>query len=123
MYLAREHMDDDMLFFHGDFHTPLTPETAGDLAPCLEMVRLGPSAVNHQPWRLVKVDNALHFYLKRSKGYSSEGRPDMQMVDMGIALCHFELMAKEKNISGHITRKEPVIDKGELIYVFSWVRE
>ncbi len=110
----------ESLFFDGDFHTPLTQEKAGDLAPCLEMVRLGPSAVNHQPWRVVKVDNALHFYLKRSKGYSSEGRPDMQMVDMGIALCHFHLAAKEQGLNVEFSLVDPQLSH-EAEYVASFL--
>ena len=108
------------LFFHGDFQTPLTREAAGDLAPCLEMVRLGPSAVNHQPWRVVKADNSLHFYLKRSKGYSSEGRPDMQMVDMGIALCHFHLAAKEQGLQVEFSLSDPQLS-AEMEYVASFL--
>ena len=53
------------------------------------MVRLAPSAVNKQPWRVVADSKGFHFYLQRSKGFNREGRPDMQQVDMGIALCHF----------------------------------
>ena len=97
----------ESLFFDGDFQTPLTEAKAGALAHPLEMVRLAPSAVNHQPWRVVKVDNTLHFYLKRTLGYSSEGRPDMQMVDMGIALCHFHLSAKEKGLQTEFLISDP----------------
>ncbi len=82
------------LFFDGAFDTPLTKEKAESLAIPLEMIRLAPSAVNKQPWRVVVVDNTVHFYLKRSKGFSKEGKLDMQMIDMGIALCHFALAAR-----------------------------
>ncbi|MBQ3103945.1 MAG: nitroreductase family protein [Oscillospiraceae bacterium] len=109
------------LFFDGDFDTPLTPEKAGGLAESLEMVRLAPSAVNHQPWRIVKAGSALHFYLKRSKGYSSEGRPDMQMVDMGIALCHFHLSAMESGLHVEFTQADPGLEShgGEYIASFT----
>lgn len=86
------------LFFDGEFGTPLTEERAGDLAQPLEMVRRSPSAVNKQPWRVVVTDNAVHFYLKRSKGFAHGSTLDMQKIDMGIALCHFALTAKEVNI-------------------------
>lgn len=59
------------------------------------MARLAPSAVNKQPWRIVVADNKAHFYLKRSKGFGHEGKLDMQMIDMGIALCHFALTEKK----------------------------
>ena len=35
-----------------------------------------------------------HFYEKHSRGYSADGW-DIQKIDMGIALCHFEMAAKE----------------------------
>ncbi len=109
------------LFFLNDFQTPLTREAAGDLAEVLEMVRLGPSAVNNQPWRIVKAEGALHFYLKRSKGYSSEGRPDMQMVDMGIALCHFHLAARECGLTVEFSQADPQIPSCGGEYVASFL--
>lgn len=110
----------ETLFFEKDFSHPLSQQTAGEYADCLEAVRLAPSAKNAQPWRVVKDGDSFHFYEKRDFGGLKH---DIQRLDVGIALCHFELMAKEKNISGHITRNEPGIDKGELIYVFSWVKD
>jgi len=41
------------LFFAGGFSQPLEPGAAGDWAEPLEMVRIGPSASNKQPWRVV----------------------------------------------------------------------
>lgn len=59
----------------------------------LEAVRLAPSAVNKQPWRIIHDRDGFHFFLKRSL-QAGEGS-DMQKVDMGIALCHFLLSLKE----------------------------
>ena len=61
------------------------------------MVRLAPSAVNRQPWRILVDQNCVHFYLKRTKGFNG-GKIDMQKIDMGIALCHFDLMCEELGI-------------------------
>lgn len=105
---AEERMAFEELFFDGSFAVPLTQEKAGKLFPCLEMVRLAPSAVNKQPWRIVVTDNAAHFYLKRSKGFSS-GVIDMQKIDMGIALCHFDLSARENGLVPHFVQAEPAI--------------
>ena len=80
------------LFFDGDFQTPLT-ECAPEIREALEMVRLAPSAVNMQPWRIVREEDRFHFYLKRNKGYAG-GSSDLQKVDMGIALCHFLCMTE-----------------------------
>ncbi|MBQ4649605.1 MAG: nitroreductase [Firmicutes bacterium] len=51
---ADERLPFGELFFDGDFTVPLTAENAGNLAFPLEMVRLAPSALNKQPWRVVK---------------------------------------------------------------------
>lgn len=94
------------LFFDEDHLNPLSPESAGDYAFCLEMVRLAPSATNRQPWRVVRDGLGFHFFLKRTPGYKSlPGAPDMQRIDMGIALCHFELAAEARGLSGSFSRE------------------
>lgn len=92
---ADSRMKFDELFFDGSFDVPLTESKAGDLAEAFEAVRLAPSAVNKQPWRAVLREDNVHFYEMRSKGYVSADGWDIQKIDMGIALCHFELAAKE----------------------------
>lgn len=112
------------LFFKNDFHNPLTKEEARELAFPLEMVRLGPSASNKQPWRILVSDNACHFYEYKEPGYSERFSYDIQRVDMGIAAAHFDLSVKEKGIKGHfVTAGEPKIELPEnMEYAFSWVR-
>lgn len=85
---ADERQNAETLFFDGAFGVPLREENEA-VKTALEMVRLAPSAVNRQPWRVVRVGRAYHFYLKHSKGYVGEATGDLQKVDMGIALCHF----------------------------------
>ena len=104
---ADERLPFEALFFDGTTATPLSAQQAGDLALPLEMVRLAPSAVNKQPWRVIIKDGAAHFYCKRSKGFSSGGTLDMQMIDMGIALCHFELAAKECGLKAAFVQADP----------------
>jgi nitroreductase len=53
------------LFYQNDFSTPLTKESADPYTEALEMVRMSPSAVNHQPWRIVRQANQFHFYIFR----------------------------------------------------------
>ncbi len=100
------------LFFEGDFAHPLTPEGAGPYAEALEMVRLGPSASNKQPWRLVRLGGRWHFYLQRTPGYpprAAEGlvERDLQRVDMGIAMAHFALTLAEAGLRGTWLRADP----------------
>lgn len=110
------------LFFDGSFSVPLTRENAGDYAFALDMVQLAPSAANKQPWRIVRDGDCFHFYEKKSYPPSSH---DIQRLDVGIAGCHFELAAKEKNLKGAIKKlDEPGIPSSDgLIYVFSWIAE
>ena len=90
----------DALFFDGGFETPLPHARAEDYGETLEMVRLAPSASNKQPWRIVRDAGAWHFYLERTAGYGRLFPVDLQRVDMGIAMCHFALTAREAGLGG-----------------------
>lgn len=111
------------LFFEEDFSHPLTQAAAGEYAFPLEMLRLAPSAVNKQPWRVVKSNGAYHFYKTHSEKESKLGI-DIQRTDVGIAACHFHLAAQERNLTGHFTRlQQPFLQAQEVDYLFSWVKE
>jgi nitroreductase len=103
---AADRLSWDRLFFAGDFGTPLTAEAAGAYALPLEMVRIGPSASNKQPWRIVKDACRWHFFLQRTPGYRESflarmlGVADMQRVDLGIAMAHFQLSAENEGLNG-----------------------
>ena len=96
----------DELFFDGGFGTVLAPENAGGYATPLEMVRRAPSASNRQPWRVVRRGRSWHFFIRRTPGYPPPfsrkffGVEDLQRVDSGIAMCHFELAAREHGLAG-----------------------
>jgi hypothetical protein len=118
----------EKLFFDQAWGNPLAPQAAGDYCVPLEMVRLGPSASNRQPWRIIKGAKAWHFYLRRTPGYdrSSAGllkTADLQRVDMGIAMCHWALTAGELGLPGQWAIHEPQIQKpdGLTEYTVSWV--
>ncbi len=109
------------LFFDGDFQTPLTEEKADKLKDAFEAVRLAPSAVNKQPWRIILEGNHVHFYEKHNKGFVS-GNWDIQKIDIGIALCHFETVAKENGISLAFEQSNPNISTEENVqYIASYV--
>ena len=59
------------------------------------LFRSGPSASNKQPWRIILDWNKAHFYLKKTENYAQSIPFDIQALDMGIALCHFEEGLKE----------------------------
>jgi nitroreductase len=119
-------------FFHGDFNTPLSPDEAGPYAEALELLRLAPSASNQQPWRLLKdrrVDR-YHFFVHRRRKYARNLRllrlADLPRVDLGIALCHFELGAHQAGLEGNLivapgSVSSPAPEGTD--YVASWIPE
>jgi len=111
------------LFFDGSIGVPLSKDAAGKYATPLECVRLGPSASNNQPWRVIREEEcrAFHFCLKRTWGYDRAFKSiDLQRIDMGIAMCHFELAARETGITGAWELKTPHPQFGDAEYVASW---
>jgi len=109
------------LFFDGRPGDPLAKESAGALREALEAVRIGPSASNRQPWRIVRQGASFHFFLARTPGYDKMlGEIRLQDVDMGIALCHFELAAGERGARGSWREAKPSFDAGTWEYVVSW---
>jgi len=90
------------LFFQDSFGTSLDRESAGEYARVLDMVMIAPSASNKQPWRIIRKDGAFHFFLTRTPGYAALIRAaDLQRIDMGIAMLHFELAARESGLPGN----------------------
>jgi len=96
----------ETLFSNVILKEPLYRNEAGPYARVLEMVRIAPSASNKQPWRIVRNGNFWRLYLRRTAGYSDDPLKrlldlcDMQRIDMGIAMCHFELTAQELGLNG-----------------------
>ena len=86
-------------------------EAVETIAPALEMVRLAPSAVNRQPWRLVVQGDRVHFYEKPYKGMVSDAVGDMQRIDIGIAINHFMLALAQSGMQADILDEEPAIEK------------
>lgn len=112
----------NQIFFRDSFGTPLSEKEAGDFRYALEMVRLAPSAVNKQPWRVVKCGNVFHFY--EAKTQPSEGKVDIQRVDLGIALNHFALAAEEKGVAGTFRTSDPGLTIPEnTYYITSFIAE
>lgn len=115
------------LFYLGDFSTPLTRKIAGKYASSLEMVRIGPSARNEEPWRVVKdkKTKTFHFYVQLRRRKPADDLPAMKQMDIGIALSHFVLTAKEEKLKGKFVKKNPNIDtsSGNLYYIASWISE
>ncbi len=112
------------LFYDGNYICTLEREAAGSLEIPIEMVRLGPSASNKQPWRLVlsKDRNSCYFFIEHTPNYSTKLGYEMQLLDMGIAMCQFELACREIGIDGKWDVEDPGIQlPNELTeYLVSW---
>ena len=112
------------LFFDGDFSTPLRPEAAGSFAKALELVRLAPSAVNKQPWRVLRRGKKFHFLENRTM--SRDPDSDVQRIDLGIAMAHFDLAVREAGLTGRWTAEPgetlpPLPDKW--VYTAAWTED
>ncbi|MDE5590783.1 MAG: nitroreductase [Acetatifactor sp.] len=110
---ADERLPFEELFFEGAFTESLTPEHAGLFRDALEMVRLAPSAGNKQPWRAVVCGNKVHFYEKKSMSENALG--DIQKVDVGIALAHFDLVLEENGTDGRFMSEDPGFEADDLM--------
>lgn len=113
--IARSHSRKpmDKLFGQGGFDKRVA-ETSPFYEP-LEMMRLAPSSVNSQPWRaLVFDDETVQFFTTSQKS--------LNLIDMGIGLCHFAIAANMKNKRGHfsISSLKKVDSPAGLHYVVSY---
>lgn len=109
------------LFFSETWDRPLDRDAAGPWAPVLECVRLGPSASNKQPWRILRREAEHHLFLKRTPLYGDlPGGIRLQNVDLGIAMCHFEAAVRDLGLEGGwVVATSPPAGPG-LEYVATW---
>lgn len=118
----------ETLFFEGDCKHPLTRERADQYERPLEMIRFAPSASNRQPWRIIKENHrhSYHFFIIRKRSWYSRflSWPDFPRMDLGIAVCHFNLTAQELGHKGDwqfIQTDVPI--PPHLEYFISWISE
>lgn len=113
----------DALFFKESADVILDKADAGAYAMPLEMVRLAPSASNKQPWRVILLNRHFHFYLVHNAGYTTRYPYDIQKIDMGIAMCHFECMANELGLKGRWEMNTPVLDNAPKgwEHIITWI--
>ena len=110
------------IFFAGNISQPLTQAQAGKYSETLENLRLAPSASNKQPWRILRdaAKNAFHFYLSRAFGYNSLWEVSLQNIDMGIAMCHFDLTMTETGLKGKWQIEAAAPKEKSLEYIVTW---
>ena len=120
---ARKRKPWSKLFYLNDFSQSLDKKSAGEFNKPLEMVRLAPSGRNVQPWRIVKeeLSNNFHFYIDAGKALSRNELPKLKLLDIGVAICHFDLVVKELKLDGDWINNEPQIKSEQRYhYILSW---
>ncbi len=125
---SRKRKDWDQLFFLNHFSMPLSHRKANAFSEALEMLRLAPSASNKQPWRVIFEEdkNLYHFILMRvghyHKAFSILRVPDLQKIDLGIGMAHFEASLNASDMPGKWIETSvdhlELPDKSE--YIMSW---
>ncbi len=113
------------LFFDGEFGYPLPMNISNPYSEVLEMVRLAPSAGNTQPWRIVRDSKSNIYHLYKMFTNVLYENSNLNMIDMGIAMCHFQLTVEYKGLEGEWRCENPHLlnlpDKTN--YVISWFGE
>jgi nitroreductase len=110
------------IFFEKSFGKPLDKSEIGSYARALEVLRLAPSASNKQPWRIIRENkDKYNFFLKNSLMHIRT--PDylnLQYIDMGIALSHFELACREQGLSGKWVDDASKTQDSGLDHIITW---
>lgn len=137
---ARTRLPAERLFFQAAAGTPAADGRSGlavrALAPdspavegfaqALEAVRIGPSASNKQPWRLVSLDengDAWGFYLELDPKYNSAiPGIKIQELDIGIAICHWDIATAECGLAGAWSLGAPAVAGKPWTPVARWAR-
>ena len=111
----------EKLFFRESFAQGLCKDDAGAFAEALDLARFAPSAANGQPWRAVVCGDEVHFYEARTMKDTPIG--DVQKVDVGIALAHFDMALKEEGVTGKYIFRDPKLAAPENThYIVTFVR-
>jgi hypothetical protein len=82
---ARKRKDFKEIIFDEQLGNPLSISKEDALYDAYEALRMAPSAMNKQPWRLVKKDNIIRFYQS-----TKSMEVNVCNIDMGIGMAHFE---------------------------------
>ncbi|MEG2898659.1 MAG: nitroreductase family protein, partial [Eubacterium sp.] len=111
----------ETLFFKDSWNMPLTQKSAGRFGIPFEMIRLAPSSRNCQPWKILLeetgTETRIHFFRTEPRS--------MNRIDLGIAMCHFDLACQELGINGRFKKIElaPILIPENNFYTISWIAE
>ena len=91
-YNSNNRLPFDTLFFDMNAGDKVIDEKTKEL---LNLVRLAPSALNNQPWRVIMDGDIAHFYVVRRQNLHMN--LDFQMMDVGAALYHYTAVSGNNN--------------------------
>jgi len=118
---SRSRLPWESLFFEAYPQHPLTRKDAGAYEQVLEMVRLAPSAVNTQPWRVMRDAHGFHFYGLDVRYYGIKRIDFLRNNDMGIAMAHFALTCRNLKLDGAWQKLDRIKNYDKLTYFASWI--
>ncbi|NHK31435.1 MAG: hypothetical protein FK730_08795 [Asgard group archaeon] len=121
---ARKRKPWKKIFFKENFNQPIMINEVENYAIPLEMVRLAPSGKNIQPWRILANNNftKFHFYIENNSKVIDQQISKFKLLDIGIAMSHFDLTAKELKLNGKWIKEDPKLNEmsRNLFYIASW---
>ena len=72
---------------------------------------------------MIVTKDGIHLYEKKTKGYANQSG-DIQKVDLGIAMYHFEISADQSGLKGRWIQEDPGIQAAQdTEYIATFVRE
>ncbi|MDF2699654.1 MAG: hypothetical protein K0Q49_1210 [Haloplasmataceae bacterium] len=72
-----------------------TGELSDQNRDIMELVRIAPSSVNSQPWRYhFETNDKIQLFRVKNNLIMKQFIEEMNRIDLGISLCHFEIAAK-----------------------------
>lgn len=88
----------DKIYFENSFENPVLPPD--NLLPLITAVQAAPSALNAQPWRLLKKDNFLYFCVtRRNSRYRGVAYQKYRYYDGGISMANLSIAMQAFNRS------------------------
>lgn len=93
-------------------------EPGANIYKLIEAVRMSPSSLNVQPWRIVVYKNKMHIFVKKSK---IPFKRLLNQINMGIALANIDMTADNQWMD-IVKKRIPVLcerDNGSLEYFLS----
>lgn len=121
---ANQRKPENLLFFYETFEQSLE-NRAEVYRKALHNVRLGPSAMNKQPWRIIVSSDLskVHFYIASALADNKAYACEPEYIDIGIAYKHFKIGIDSHGITGELKIEPPEISNPkEYIYITTWCR-